>query len=116
MQSLRRFALTLPETEEGVACAGTALEAVTVKRKGKAFLFLRATEARLKLDASLPEAEALATKNPARCQVGAHGWVLVKLDGKSDPLDVLKRWTAESHALLGGSKSTTKRSKNSERR
>lgn len=102
MEALNQFALQLPETDVGVACAGTALEARTVKRKNKAFLFLRATEARLKLSASLEEAVARASREPTRYTVGAHGWVLVQIDGKSAPLDVLKRWVEESHCLVGG--------------
>jgi len=109
MQVLRQFALQLPATEEGVACEGTALESRTVKRENKAFLFLRATEVRLKLAASLKEAAALASKDPTHFSLGAHGWVLVKFAGASDPLDVLKRWIEESYSLLGVAKySSTK--------
>jgi YjbR len=101
MQALLRYALRLPDTADGVACAGTALESRTVKRGNKAFLFLRATEARLKLGPSQAEAAALAAKEPGRYTAGAHGWVLVKFDGKPVPLDVLQRWVQESHSLLG---------------
>jgi YjbR len=107
MQALGQFALRLPETEEGIACEGTALESRTMKRKGKAYLFLRAIDLRLKLAASVEEAAALAAKEPARYQVGAGGWTLVKLDGATDRLDVLKRWVEESHSLFGGSKPTS---------
>jgi hypothetical protein len=110
MQVLRQFALRLPETEEGVACEGTALETSTVKRNGKAFLFLRATEARLKLATSLEEAAALAEEEPTRYTVGAHGWVLVRLGPSSDALDVLKRWVKESYMLSAGPKSRAKKS------
>jgi hypothetical protein len=105
MRALRQFALRLPETEEGVACAGTALETSTVKRNGKAFVFLRATDVRLKLDASLGEASALAERDPTRYSAGANGWVLVKLEPASDDLGLLKRWIEESHALAASSKS-----------
>jgi hypothetical protein len=111
IQTLRRFALQLPDTEEGVACEGTSLESRTVKRKNKAFLFLRATEVRLKLDTSLTEAAALAKQEPARYQVGAHGWVLVKLDGAAEPVELLKRWIEESYALFGSSKPAAPRAK-----
>jgi hypothetical protein len=111
MQTLRRFALQFPETEEGVACEGTALESRTVKRKNKAFLFLRATEIRLKLAASAKEASARAAQDPARYKVGAHGWVLVTLDGASDPVDLLERWIEESYSLLGDGKPTPAKSK-----
>jgi YjbR len=107
MRVLRRFALQLPETDEGIACEGTALESVTVKRKNKAFLFLRATEARLKLASSLPEAAALSSQEPTRYTVGAHGWVLATFDSGAVPLDVLKRWIEESYSLLGGRTTTS---------
>ena len=101
MLALRTFALRLAETEEGIACKGTLLESRTIKTRGKAFLFLRPTEARLKLGASLKEAAARAAKSPDRCVVGTGGWVKLKLDDASDPLDVYRRWIAESHALFG---------------
>jgi hypothetical protein len=116
MQALLKYALTLPETEEGIACEGTAVESHTVKTKKKAFLFIRASDARLKLATSLPEATALAAKEPERYSVGAHGWVLIKLDGSAAyPLDVLKRWVKESHALFGGSDGVAAKSRTASR-
>ena len=109
MQTLRSFAVKLPETDEGVACEGTALESRTVRRKGKAFLFLRATEARFKLGPSIAEAKARAAKDPQHLQVGAGGWALVKFEGATLPLDVLRRWVAESHELTGGKPSPAKK-------
>jgi hypothetical protein len=103
IQKLRRFALKLPDTTEGTACAGTALETTTVQRKQKAFLFLRAADLRLKLSASLAQAAALADEDSARYTVGAHGWVSVKLMDSSDDISLLQRWIEESHALMGSS-------------
>jgi hypothetical protein len=104
MQVLLEYALRLPQTEEGIACEGTALESHTVKVKKRAFLFVRAAEARLKLAASLKEAAALAAQQPERYSVGPHGWVLIKLEESSPyPLSVLKRWVKESCLLLGNS-------------
>jgi hypothetical protein len=101
MNALRKSALRHPGTKEGVACAGTALEARTIKAGGKVFLFLRATEARLKLSDSLAEAAKLATKHPGRIDVGKGGWVRVAFgDDDVPPADVLLRWADESHALL----------------
>ena len=101
---LLQYALSLPETEDGIACAGTALESITVKTKKKAFLFLRETEARLKLADSLKEAADMAAKEPARYSVGAHGWVLIRLEGPAAyPIEVLKRWVHESYSLCGSS-------------
>jgi hypothetical protein len=108
VQALRQYALCLADVDEGVACPGTALESRTVRRNGKTFLFLRATQVRLKLASSLKEAADLAAMAPDRFSVGANGWVLVKLDGAAPPLDVLQRWIAESHALLGAGKASAK--------
>ena len=99
MQSLRTLALRLPDTEEGIACAGTSLESRTIKVGGKAFLFLRAGEARLKLGESLSSAAAIAAKDPEHVRVGAGGWVLLKFESKL-ALREMERWIAESHALF----------------
>jgi hypothetical protein len=104
MQTLRKFALKLPDTTEGVACAGTALESRTVRTRDKAFLFLRPTELRLKLGASLPDASKRAARDPDHFQAGTGGWVQVKFAGATDPIAVLQDWIAESHALYAAAK------------
>jgi hypothetical protein len=98
---LRAIGLALPDVDEGIACAGTSLEARTLRRRGKAFLFLGAKEVRLKLADSLPEATALARKAPAACQAGANGWVRLAV-GAELPRSLLERWIAESHAAVAG--------------
>lgn len=98
-EALRRHALSLPETSEGIACAGTVLETSTVKAGSKAFLFLGLHELRLKLEASVDEATRLGYP------VGAHGWVKVTVaEGAEWPLDVLQRWVDESYRLLAPKK------------
>jgi predicted DNA-binding protein (MmcQ/YjbR family) len=99
-EALRAFALSYPGAEEGIACAGTALEKRTVKAGGKAFVFLGMADAMVKLRESLAEATRLAAKEPSRCKVGAHGWVTVTFAGEAAALDLLKRWIDESHRLL----------------
>jgi predicted DNA-binding protein (MmcQ/YjbR family) len=114
MESLRRVALRLPGAKEGVACEGTSLESRTIKVSGKAFLFLRKVDARLKLDASIKDAVARSSKDSAHCSAGAHGWVLVKFEGNTIPADVLEHWVKESYELFAGgrvSKSTAKQKK-----
>ena len=95
MHALATIARRLPEVSEGLACAGTALESHTFQVGGKAFLFLSAKVARLKLGNSAAEAKECG------CEVGANGWVKLALD-TLPPAAVLKRWVAESHGLLGG--------------
>ena len=104
-RALRPIALALPGAEEGVACAGTALESATFHVKKKTFLFVGPATLRLKLDASRREAEALAKKEPARFQVGAMGWVTLRYGaGDAPPVALLERWIAESHGVIVGSR------------
>lgn len=98
---LLNAALALPETEEGIACAGTALEKRTIKVRKKAFLFLSAKDAMLKLSESLPVAEDLAAAEPERYKVGAHGWTTITFgDGKSLPSAQHVKWVKESYSLF----------------
>lgn len=108
-EALRRAALQYPETQEGIACAGTTLERRTVTVRGKAFLFLGPADARLKLGDSLPEATRLAAAEPGSLQVGAHGWVAVTFgDARAVPVAVLIRWVEESYRLFAPEQRTTK--------
>ncbi len=101
MKSLKAFAMKLQETEEGIACEGTAVESATYKVNKKAYLFLRAQDLRLKLQASLPEAEKYVAKEPERYSVGAGGWIKVILQpGGPFPKGLLERWTRESYELM----------------
>lgn len=94
-------ALSLPDTEEGIACAGTSLEKRTIKVHKKAFLFLSAKDAMLKLSDSLAAAEELAEAEPERYKVGAHAWTTIMFgDGKSLPSAQLVKWVQESYSLF----------------
>jgi len=95
MVNLATIARALPGVEQGIACAGTALESRTYQVKGKSFLFVSKQQARLKLAASAPEARKLGFA------VGANGWVTLPLDGLPAAA-VLERWVGESHALISG--------------
>lgn len=107
LSALRAAALALPGVEEGVACAGTALESSTFKARGKSFLFLRAKELRLKLEASLAEAVKLAKTSGGACQAGAGGWVKVTFGDGAPPVARLERWLGESYRLMAGAKALT---------
>ena len=100
MQALRKLALRLPDTDEGVACEGTALERRTVKARNKAFLFLGVSDAMLKLGESLPEATQLARKNPTSYRVGANGWVKATFGEAGASLELLAKWIEESHRMV----------------
>ena len=98
---LRSLALRHPNVEEGVACQGTAVESNAFKIKKKTFLFARDVDLMLKLQASIPEANACATGDPLRYRPGKGGWVSVKFDGGVlPPKDLLTRWIAESYQLM----------------
>jgi hypothetical protein len=97
---LRKVAMKLPDTEEGISCAGTALERAAFRAKKKTFLFLGVKELRLKLDDSLGEAKKLAAKEPEIFEVGGGGWVLVRYAGAKMAKGLLERWIGESHRLM----------------
>src|SRR6266852_923892 len=64
VQTLRTIALRHPDTEEGIACNGTAVESSAFKVRKRTFLFARKVDLRLKLLESIPEANQLAAKEP----------------------------------------------------
>lgn len=103
IQAFKRAAMQHPDVEEGIACKGTVLESSAFKARKKTFLFLRSTQARLKLRESLPEATLLASKEPALYSVGSLGWVLVKLDADTAvPPERIKEWVGESYRVVVG--------------
>jgi hypothetical protein len=97
MADLGSIARSLEDVEQGIACAGTALEARSYSTRKKAFLFVAKEQARLKLAASAAEAKELGFA------VGASGWVTLALDRLPAPA-VLRRWIVESHALASAPK------------
>ena len=100
-QKLLAAALALPGTEAGIACAGTSLEKRTIKVSKKAFLFLSAKDAMLKLSDSLAAAKQLAEAEPERYKVGAHGWITITFgDGKALVNAQLVSWVKESYGLF----------------
>lgn len=95
--ALEKRGLSYPETSVGVACAGTAIEARTVKVKKKAFLFLREQDVRLKLKDALPEAQSLAAASGGTLEASSNGWIKIDYAKGADvPLDTLYRWVDES--------------------
>lgn len=106
--ALYAAALGLPDTEEGIACAGTSLEKRTMKVSGKAFLFLGQADAMLKLSDSLSAATKLASEHPDHCKVGAHGWTTIKFaGGESFSTEQLQSWVVESYRLFAPAIKTT---------
>jgi hypothetical protein len=100
-QALRTIATAYPDAEETIACAGTALESTSYKAGKTSFLFVGPKDVKLKLAKSLPEAKALASKDPERVRVGSLGWVTVT-PGDAVPVAILKRWIDESFQMVAG--------------
>jgi YjbR len=99
VQALRKAALAHDGVEEGVACAGTALECATFKARKKAFLFVNENNARLRLTKSRAEAARLAKSEPKRFVVGPQGWAKIFLN-EPPALELMLRWLDESYRAV----------------
>jgi len=90
MEALRKFAMKMPDAEEGVACKGTVIEQVTAKINKKAFLYLGNVGGQgsgmLKLKDSVPEAVKLTATHPNEVKAGLGGWTKVHGDTGGGPL------------------------------
>jgi len=89
------MALRLPGVDQGIACAGTAIESRTFLVRKKAFLFLSDKQLRLKLGRSVADAKQRGFT------VGAAGWLKLDLD-ELPAQPILKAWIAESYAHFAG--------------
>ena len=99
-QSLRKFALSLPDTREDFPWGESA-----IKVRGKTFLFMRESEEGLSLSVKLPQSREFALEypftEPARYGLGKSGWVTAQFGPKHKPLlDVLQAWTFESYRAV----------------
>jgi len=106
---IRKFASAHEGVEEGIACKGTKLEALTFTAHKKAFLFLQCNDGRytlrLKLAGFLKEAAALAKKQPKLYEAGKGGWTkLTFAEDEAPPAELLKRWLADSYACTATKK------------
>lgn len=102
MFDLGDFALSLARVTRGVACAGTALESRTFAVNEKSFLFVSHKDLRLKLGKSIAEAKEMGLS------VGVNGWI--KIPAAYQPsASVMKKWIAESHALMASTQKTAKK-------
>jgi predicted DNA-binding protein (MmcQ/YjbR family) len=108
LSEMKKLALALDGVEEGVACAGTALEALTFNVRKKSFLFVAAKDGgvqlRLKLADSLKEAQKLAKQDAARFEASKNGWVKITYSDDPPPAELLERWITESYGLYAKSK------------
>ncbi len=112
IESLRKVALSCPDTEETLSCKGSAIQSATFKIKGKSFLFVRPGNVMVKLGASFEQAGELAAKHPKSLKVGKGGWTTVTDPGSKEvPLALLKKWAKESYAVFSSSKKKEKKTK-----
>jgi hypothetical protein len=109
LKKLAAIAVRLPDAEQGVACEGTVVESSTMKVNGKAFLFLRQSQAMLKLGKSLAEAAAIGESEPEAVRAGAGGWVKVMFEDGPPPMPRMERWIRESYGLFADLKATKTR-------
>ncbi len=97
--AIRLKASRYPQVDEGTACTQSSFKAGK-----KAFLFIGQQggrhKAMFKLDASKPEAEKLAKKQPADFQVGSTAWVTARFsDDEPLPKELWQKWLDESYQL-----------------
>ena len=106
--TLREFALSLPETSEGISCNKAAFKA-----GAKNFFFLGEGEGSeegafntmLKLTGSLAEAKKLARSQPGNYSVGGSGWLTARFaSGEAPPAGLFDRWIEESYRALAPKK------------
>lgn len=94
--------------------AGTACTQSSFKVGKKSFLFVGPQggrfKAMFKLDKSMPEAVALANKEPDRYGAGSTGWVTARFSADQPmPKKIWAKWLEESYALATKPKSTSKK-------
>lgn len=120
VKAAARVAAGMAGVEEGIACAGTAIESRTYKLKERAFVFVRPGNIMLKLGPSLAEAAAMAKRAtpPGSLKAGAGGWVTITRGCAEVSAAMVTQWVKESHGLFaagavaGAKKSGKKAGKN----
>ena len=106
--SLRKFALSFPETIEEFPWGHSAM-----KVKGKAFVFLSLHDDEVSMSVKLPKSRDIAVElpftEPTRYGLAKHGWVTAHLRPKEKPpLDLLKAWIDESYRAIAPKKLVAK--------
>ena len=98
--AVRDLALRYPGTEIVGVCVNRAFKA---GKKSFLFVGIKDTEYhfRIRLGASIAEAEGLAEKHPDNYAVGKFGWTKVTFPAdEAPPPGLLERWVDESFRLL----------------
>ena len=102
--ALRTAALAYPDATEAFPWGERAF-----KVRGKAFLFMRATDDEVSMSFKLPASSAAALllpfAEPTGYGLGKSGWVTAKFAGKRKaPLSLLKEWIDESYRAVAPKK------------
>jgi hypothetical protein len=107
-EAIRLQASRYPGVDQGTACTQSSFKAGK-----KSFLFVGPQggryKAMFKLGKSMPEAAALAKKEPDRYEVGSTGWVTARFSAdKPMPVKTWRKWLDESYALTTAPKAAKK--------
>jgi predicted DNA-binding protein (MmcQ/YjbR family) len=105
---LREIALAFPEVREEFPWGHSAM-----KVRGKAFVFLSASEDRLSLSMKLPSSGVMALMlpfaSPTGYGLGKSGWVTCEFaPGDEIPLELLQEWLDESYRAIAPKKLVAK--------
>ena len=105
-QALRKAASSLPDVTEGTSCSQTSY-----KSNQKAFLYVGpgkkgvGYKAMFKLDASLEDAQGLASEDPERFEIGVGNWVTTRFTAEKPlPKKLWNKWLKESYGATQGAK------------
>jgi predicted DNA-binding protein (MmcQ/YjbR family) len=102
--ALRDYALGFPETTEDFPWGDRA-----IKVKGKAFLFMGATDKEVSFSVKLPHSRFfvldLPNTEPTHYGLGKHGWVTARFSSApKDALETYKMWIDESYRAVAPKK------------
>lgn len=100
-EAIREKAASYPEVAKGTSCTQSSFKAgsgtflfIGPGPKGKGF------KAMFKLRDSMPDAEARATEEPTRFEVGKTGWVTARFTAEEPlPRSVWEPWLDESYGI-----------------
>jgi len=109
VDALCKLARTLPDVEQKIACAGTAIEQASFHTGNRSFLFAQRKGdlaiVRFKLEGSVTAAESAANG----VEIGKGGWTTCRIPLAKAPSGALKRWVRESYGLSAKPKSSPKK-------
>ncbi len=97
-EQFTKWAKSLDDVTETVACKNTPIEQASFKVKGKSFLFVQQKDGGVVVRLKLRESAASAAGFDG-VEVGAGGWTTIRLGARSAPPKQTQNWIGESYAL-----------------